>query len=124
MAGNNDMRIGYGLSIKTFAQITSNTDIQTKLETLYQNPDYIDPWIRVLSKDHLPGAAVEELLAEIFKEQFGRLLSGGRFWFENDPTLSFDEKVEIRNTKLSDIILRKTSISSSVLSDDVFHTTN
>lgn len=121
--GYNDLRESFNLArVTSFSEITSDTDVQTKLQTLYIDPEYIDPWIGVLAEDHLPSAAVGPLLASILKYQFERVRKGDRFWFENDPALSYNEKVEIKNTSLSDVILRNTNISSSDLSADVFHT--
>ncbi len=120
--GYNAVRIAYGLEPKnSFSDITSDTNIQSKLAELYDDPDSIDPWVGTIIEDHLPNAAVGELLVAILRDQFGRLRNGDRFWFENDQTLSEEEKEEIRNTKLSDIIVRNTRWTSSEISEDVFH---
>lgn len=120
--GYNTVREGYGLpSVSTFAEITGNTGIQAALEELYDHPDYIDPWIGCLVEDHVSGAAVGPLLIKILKDQFERLRDGDRFFFENDQALSTGEKQTIRETTLSDIILRNTNLDSSQVQNDAFH---
>lgn len=110
--GYNALRQAYGLPTRTFAQITSDTDLQTKLSNLYTSPDNIDPWIGALVEDHLPGKPVGELVFTILKEQFIRSRDGDRFWYEHDqfmrPYVS-----ELKNTKLSDIINRNCSVTVS-----------
>ena len=120
--GYNDVREAYGLSrITAYSQITSNSSIQTKLDDLYDSPDNIDPWIGCMVEDHVSGAGVGPLLVAILKDQFERLRDGDRFWFENDLALSDAEKAEIRGTKLSDVIIRNTDLTSGQIQDDVFH---
>jgi len=114
--GYNAVRNAYGLSSRTFAQITSDVAVQTKLQTLYGSPDHIDPWIGVVVEDHLPGKAVGELLFTIVSEQFRRLRNGDRFWYEYDQFMS-GYVAEINNTKLSDVINRNCSV---VVKSDVF----
>jgi len=122
LPGYNSLRVAYGLSANsTFAQITSDVTIQTKLATLYDGPDSIDPWIGALVEDHLPGKAVGKLLYTSLHDQFLRLRDGDRFWFELDPGLNEDTKNSIRNTTLSDVIIRNTTLTSSEIQNDVFH---
>jgi peroxidase len=115
----NTVRIAYGLARKnTFAEITSDTAVQTKLATLYDTVDDIDPWIGGIIEDHVEGAIVGELFKEIIKEQFIRTRNGDRHWFENNISLDNDTKDEIRNTTLSDVIKRNTGLTG--VPDDVF----
>ena len=122
LPGYNDVREAYGLSRKnTFAEITSDVSVQGKLNTLYGHPDYIDPWVGGLVEDHVAGANVGELLRAGLIDQFTRLRDGDRFYFENDQALTNAEKATIRNTRLSDVIIRNTKWTSSDISADVFH---
>lgn len=119
LPGYNAVRVSYGLaSYNNFSQITSDTTVQSKLASLYDSVDEIDPWIGCLVEDHLPGAGVGELVATILKDQFGKLREGDRFYYENNVSLSDGERSEIRNTKLSDIINRNTNVT---ISEDAFH---
>jgi len=118
----NTLRVAYGLTAKaSFAEVSSDVTIQGKLAALYDTVDCIDPWIGALVEDHLPGAAVGELICVALKDQFTRLRDGDRFWFENDSALTDTEKAEIRSTTLADIIRQNTNISTVPV--DVFHMT-
>jgi hypothetical protein len=111
--GYNTVRERYGLLKKnTFSEITSNKELQEKLETLYGSPNYIDPWIGALCEDHVADSAVGELISAILIEQFRRVRDGDRFWYENDKSLGTFELNIINNSKLSDVIIRNTNISS------------
>ena len=82
------------------------------------SPDNIDPWIGVISENHLAGKQIGPLANAIITEQFIRLRDGDRFWFELDPALTSTEKAMIRETKLSDILTRNTTYT---FPEDVFH---
>ena len=71
----------------------------------------------------LIGIAVGALIRAILKDQFERTRDGDRFWYEIDPGLSKEEVITIGNTKLYDVILRNTSITSGQLPSNkgVFH---
>lgn len=120
LPGYNAVRLAYGLSTVTDF-LGFETASRTQLQTLYGIPDNIDPWIGALTETHLSGKAVGPLLNAILTDQFTRLRDGDRFWFENDPELSTDEISVIKNTKLSDVLLRNSNISSSELQVDIFH---
>jgi hypothetical protein len=109
LADYNTIRVDMGLARKeTFAQITSDTDLQRKLEELYGSVDNIDAWVGFVIEDHVPGAGLGETDMTILKEQFTRLRDGDRFYYEIDPGLSQAEINAIRNTTLADIVRRTT----------------
>lgn len=108
--GYNVVRAAYGLTtFSDFTDIPTSDDNKTKLSSLYDSPDYIDPWVGAIIEDHLPGMAVGELIHAMFIEQFTRLKRGDRYYFENDPAFTGEEKSKIRFTKLSDILTRNTT---------------
>ncbi len=116
----NQARLDYGLTPATsFADITSDTEVQAALANLYGSVDNLDLWVGGLAEDHVPGAMVGSLFAEIIGDQFERLRDGDRFWYENNQFTS-DELNFIRTTSLADLIERNTSISN--LSGSVFTT--
>ncbi len=97
--------------ITNFAQITSNTAVQTQLSTVYDTVDQVDLWVGGLAEDHVNGALVGETFQTILIDQFTRLREGDRFYYQNDQLLSlFAPNVE--NTRLSDIILDNSSIAT------------
>jgi len=120
--GYNDVREAYGLSrMPDFSHFVMTTQERTEMEALYNNEiDAVDPWIGGLLEPHVPGAAIGELIQTALWEQFQRLRDGDRFWFERDPALTEADKAEIRNTRLSDVLIRNTSITESDIPTDVF----
>ena len=89
LSNYNDTREAYGLErVTSFAEITSNSEIATALETVYGNVDRIDPVIGMLAEDQLAGASIGELNEAILEDQFERLRDGDRFWYQNDPDLA------------------------------------
>ena len=118
----NTMRVAYGLDpVTSFAEITSDLEIQGRLAAAYPDVNDIDAWIGGLAEDHLPGSSVGELIDAVVYDQFTRLRDGDRFWYE----LEFEgaQLEEIENTTLADIILRNTGIQPNepvALQDNVF----
>ena len=55
----NSTRVAYGLPpVTSFADITTNPDLQAKLATLYGDVGQIDLWVGGLSEDHLAGSSM------------------------------------------------------------------
>jgi peroxidase len=110
----NQVRLDYGLPAYTsFAQLTADTDMQTKLASVYNTVDDIDAWLGTIIETHQSNALVGPTMIAILKDQFERLRDGDRFWYEAylDPaTLAFVQ----HNSKLSDIILRNTTITTEL----------
>ncbi|MCW5519453.1 T9SS type A sorting domain-containing protein [Aureitalea sp. L0-47] len=101
-----------------FNSLTSDGDLSQRLETVYGDISKVDPWIGFMSEDHLPNALIGEGLHEMLKFQFQSLRDGDRYYYENDPAFTAAEIDEIKNTKLSEVILRNTIIE--ILQEDVF----
>ena len=115
----NETRIAFGLNrANSFAEVTSNTQVQNALAEVYSSVDEIDVWVGGLAEDIQPGALVGELISFVLKEQFEALRNADRFWYQR--ILNFYQLEQIRYTRLADIIRRNTSIGSEI-SDDVFH---
>lgn len=118
IADFNSLRVAYGLPrITSFDQITSNTDVQTKLEALYGSVDDIDAWVGILAEDHAAGSSAGPTLRAIISDQFERLRDGDRFWYQN--VYSGSELRTLQKTTLADIIRRNTSITN--IQDNVFY---
>jgi len=102
-----------------FDSLTSDTALSANLSTVYDGDiNNLDPWIGFMSEDHLTGSIVGEGLDKVLKMQFGALRDGDRYYYENDPAFTDDEIEALKNTKLSEVILRNTSIE--LLQENVF----
>ena len=114
----NSMRIAIGLDpIDDFSELTSNEELAQKFTDVYGTPDNADPWLAMISEDQIPGTMVGETMYAYLVDQFERLRTGDRFYFENalEPELA----AEIKATRLSDVIERNTDLD---VQDEVFWT--
>lgn len=115
----NTMRQDYGLPpVNSFDQITSDPLMAQTLKFLYGDVNNIDPWVGILSEDHMSDALFGQTAMTIIKQQFMALRDGDRFYYENDPWLSLEEKEWIKNTRLADVIRRNTS--ATIIQDNIF----
>jgi hypothetical protein len=113
------MRVALGLpAVSSFADISSDPDIQARLATAYGEVNQIDLWVGGLAEDHVPGALVGEVFHAILTRQFQALRDGDRFWYQRRFHGMAIELIE--SQRLSDIIRRNTTIGAE-LADDVFH---
>lgn len=111
LADYNTTRAAYGLPrVRSFAEITSDPALQKTLKDLYGSVDKIDLWVGGLAEDHIPGASVGPTFARIISNQFARLRDGDRFWYQN--VFSGQERQNLENTTLADVIRRNTNIDN------------
>ncbi|MFT6180198.1 MAG: hypothetical protein ACJAQT_002092 [Akkermansiaceae bacterium] len=115
----NQMREIFGLlPAVAFSDVTSDPETLSSLSSIYDTVDVIDLWVGTLAEDHLPGAAVGALLAAAMIQQFTALVEGDRLFFLFDPELAA-LRDELTSTKLSEIILRNTTLNH--IQESVFH---
>jgi hypothetical protein len=113
----NTVRRDFGLPrITGFGQITKDRALAAALRQLYGDVGSIDPFAGMFAEDHLRGYNIGPTLLAVFTDQFRRVRAGDRFWYER--ILDGDELERVRQTRLSDIIKRNTSIDS--IQDNVF----
>ena len=118
LCGMNELRRAYHLPLlRRFSDLTRDRNLQKTLAELYETPDDIDPWVGMLCEKHLPGANLGLTAWTIIRDQFQRLRDGDRFWYER--VFRGRELTRIRQTRLSDVIRRNTSIP--FVRRDVFH---
>ncbi|MBC7967688.1 MAG: peroxidase [Fuerstia sp.] len=111
LADYNTTRAAVGLPrVTTFSQITSDKELQSKLQSLYGTVDNIDLWVGGLAEDHVRGSSVGATFQAIIVDQFERLRDGDRYWYENQFTGR--QLGDLQRTSLSDIIERNTSLTS------------
>jgi len=103
---------------RRFSDVTSDPEVESGLAAAYGDVEAIDLWVGGLAEDPLPGAMVGELVSTVVGDQFAALRDGDRFWYTR--TLDRQQREEVEDTRLADIIRRNTEIGSE-LSDDVFH---
>jgi hypothetical protein len=109
----NAVRAAYGLpAASSFAEISSDPDVQAGLASLYGDVNKIDVWVGAIAEDHLPGAEVGPLIAAGLVDQFTRLRDGDRFWYLRDSDLSADDLAWLNSLQLSDVIRLNSSITN------------
>jgi len=118
----NNLRDRYGLeAVTSFAEITSDPEIQAKLEEVFGNVDNIDLFTGALAEDHLPGSSAGELIHAIVGNQFERLRDGDRFFYTQDAFLQSEEVarvIDLETVTLANIIRWNTGVSN--IQDNVF----
>ena len=118
LASYNDTRRALGLAAKiSFAQISSDPEVQSRLAAAYESVEDVDLWVGGLAEDAHKKALVGEVFYHILKRQFLALRDGDRFWYQRD--LPEKELRKVEKTRLSDIIRRNTDIGDE-LPDNVF----
>lgn len=114
----NEVRRRMGLSAaESFADISSDPEVQANLGSVYNSVEDVDLWVGGLAEDHVPGALIGETIHAILKNQFERLRNGDRFWYQ--IYLPQHLLAEVENLTLADIIRRNTRIKDEI-QDKVF----
>lgn len=121
LPGYNAVRTALGLTEKTFSEVSSNPDVNSKLESVYSSPNAIDLWVGGLGEDPINGGLVGETFHAIIRDQFIRLRDGDRFWYENPGVFANEQLNELKNTSLADIITRNTKIKAKEMGDSAFN---
>ena len=113
LPGYAQARLDMGLSPATsFADISSDPEVQQRLASVYASVDDVDPWVGAISEDHVEGALVGELIATVVRDQFQRLRDGDRFYYENALPRHLVRWVNHRT--LSKVIRDNTGIGSEL----------
>ena len=108
----NSIRVELGKEpITDFSELCRDQALNEKLREVYQDVNMIDPWVGFLAEDRISeNALFGASIMVIMEEQFAKLRDGDRFYYENDPGLTDEEKLEIRQTRLSDVIMRNVEV--------------
>lgn len=108
----NGLREWFGKTKYTeFSNLTKSQQVIDALESLYDDIDDLDVWVGLLSEEKLNGAIFGELIMLVLEDQFTKLRDGDRFFYLNDPMLSEEEKEEITNTSIHDIVMRNCDLA-------------
>ncbi len=102
----------------SFAYLSTDPEIQDRLEQAYGSIEYVDAWVGLLAEDHVDDALVGETLRTLLVDQFSRLRDGDRFFYTAYMPQPMVDMIE--DQTLAVIIRRNTTIDAE-LSDDVFY---
>lgn len=125
----NTCRKLYGLQpYASFEDMTGNDlNLAAAMSQAYGgNVNLVDPWIGGLTEKPKGQARVGLFIGMVLRDQFERLRDGDRFWYENDdafnePCMQVMGTVDnLRQTRLSDVIRRNTTLTGSRVPDDMF----
>jgi hypothetical protein len=115
----NQVRVAYGLPpVTSFAQITSNVQVQQELQKAYGSVANIDPFEGGLAEDHVAGSDMGPLFTKIIADQFNRLRAGDRFFYLNEPWTPDELRILQQGNTLAKVIEANTNITN--LQSDVF----
>lgn len=119
----NGVREAFGLPLmKDFYALTKNHEEAEVLNDVYGDINNLDAWVGMVGEYHMPDAIMGRLILTIMERQFQSIRDGDRFYFENDDNLSIEDKKEILNTNMRDIVMRNTNITD--LQKNVFKATS
>jgi len=114
----NQMRVAMGEQpVTSFAQITSNVQLQQQLKQLYGNVNNVELFVGLMAENHLPGSSLGPTEQAILARQFEALRDGDRFFYANADPSSLVK--QLNGTTLAQIIERNTTITN--LQSDVFY---
>lgn len=95
--------------IKDFQDLSTimNPSVAQAMSRVYRSVEDIDLFIGGVSENHISGGLVGPTFACIIAEQFRRLKTGDRFWFENgglESSFTEEQLKEIRKSSLSRVL--------------------
>ena len=115
----NQVRVALGLpAVTSFAQITSNVQVQHELQEAYGNVNNIDAFEGGLAENLVPGSTVGPLFQTIMVNQFTRLRDGDRFFYLNEQFSPSEKAILQQGNTLAKVIQTNTGITN--LQNDVF----
>ena len=68
---------------RSFRDVSTDPRVRAALASVYASVHEVDAWLGCLAEPHAPGALVGETLRAVLAEQFERLRSGDRFWYQS-----------------------------------------
>ena len=108
----NEIRKYLGLKELTSKEITSDSSLQTKLETYFgENLENLDPWLGILIERKKGNSQLGELGTTILRKGFSNLVEGDPCFFTNTKAKWIrDLKSAVEKVTLADIIAANTGI--------------
>ena len=115
----NQVRVALGLpAVTSFAQITSNVQVQQELQEAYGNVNNIDAFEGGLAEDPVPGSDVGPLFQTIMVDQFTALRNGDRFFYLNESFTPSEQAIFQQGNTLAKVIEANTGVTN--LQSNVF----
>jgi hypothetical protein len=109
----NQVRVALGLpAVTSFAQITSNVQVQHALQAAYGNVKNIDAFEGGLAEEPLPGSNFGPLFQRIMVDQFTNLRDGDRFFYLNEPFSPSEKVILEQGDTLAKVIEANTGITN------------
>ncbi|CDF34583.1 Animal heme peroxidase homologue [Chondrus crispus] len=123
-------RRGREAIVRSFSDISSDPNVQSRLQSVYGDVDSIEAWIGLMAEDHAPGSSMGATMLAIWEEKFGRFRDGDRFYYEN--TFQYDPRILAGIPRLqaalngedtmNALLLRNTNIAPADMPDSPFFT--
>ncbi len=113
IADYNTVREAFGLApVTSFAQITSNVQVQQELAAAYPGGvNTIDAFEGGLAEDHVAGSDVGPLFQAIMVNQFTRLRDGDRFFYLNENFTPEEKGIMNQGGSLTKVIEDNTNVT-------------
>ncbi|HEY2253180.1 MAG TPA: peroxidase family protein, partial [Planctomycetaceae bacterium] len=113
----NAMRAAMGeRPVTSFAQITSDPQLQAALKQIYGNVNNVELFVGLMAENHVSGSSLGQTEQAILAEQFETLRDGDRYFYENADSPALVN--QLNHTTLADILERNTNLTN--LQSDVF----
>jgi hypothetical protein len=103
-------------------RVVKRCTLAARLKAIYGSVSALDSFVGMVAEKHLTGSDLGELQTAIWKDQFGALRDGDRFFYLNDPLQSYIRNnfgIDSRKT-LAQVIAANTDIPASGLNANVF----
>ena len=71
-----------------FHQITTNAEVRSKLEQVYDTPDDVEAYVGLLAEDHLSGSSFGPTMWAVWEAEFTHLRDGDWFYFRNTASIT------------------------------------
>jgi peroxidase len=111
LADYNSTRAALGMPrVSSFAQITSDPELQSRLQATYGNVNNVDLWVGGLAENHLPGSSLGPTFQRIVADQFSRSRDGDSYFYLS--ALSPADAQFVQSSRLSELIRRNSVIQN------------
>lgn len=121
--GYNEYRVKCNLTeAKTFDDFVeiSDVNVRNKLKQLYGHPSNVDLFVGGILEDQVDGAKIGPTFRCILIDQFSRLRTGDRHWYENPSTFTAAQLTQIKMASLARVLCDNGD-NITQITTDVFH---